>query len=42
MTTFVNGVYQNTGVTEQKEGYIGLQSEGNNIEFRNITITPLD
>jgi len=42
MTTFVNGVYQNTGVTEQKEGFIGLQSEGNNIEFRNVTVTPLD
>ena len=42
MTTFINGVYQNVGVTEQTEGHIGLQSEGNNIEFRNVTITPFD
>ena len=38
----INGQRQNkaTGVTIRK-GYIGLQSEGVPIIFRNITLTPL-
>lgn len=39
---FVNGVLMNkaTGVT-LKEGHIGLQSEGKDIEFRNVYLTRL-
>lgn len=40
ITVYINGVYQNTGTNKQKDGFIGLQSEGNDIEFRNVTITP--
>lgn len=40
ITVYINGVYQNTGTNKQKEGYIGLQSEGNKIQFRNVTVTP--
>jgi len=38
----VNGLYQNkaTGIGVRR-GYIGLQSEGSPIMFRNITLTPL-
>ena len=39
VTVFVNGIYQNTGTSKVKEGYIGLQSEGGPILFRNVTIT---
>ena len=35
-----DGVYQNTGTNKVKEGYIGLQSEGKEVQFRNVTITP--
>ena len=39
----VNGKVQNkaTGVEVEKKGYIGLQSEGSPIMFRNIVVTPL-
>lgn len=40
ITVYINGVYQNTGTNKQKDGFIGLQSEGDNIEFRNVTVTP--
>lgn len=40
ITVYINGVYQNTGTNKQKEGYIGLQSEGKEVQFRNVTITP--
>ena len=40
ITVFINGIYQNTGTNKIKEGYIGLQSEGKEIEFRNVTVTP--
>lgn len=40
ITVFVNGVYQNTGTNKNKSGHIGLQSEGKDIQFRNVTITP--
>lgn len=39
ITVYINGVYQNTGTNSVKEGYIGLQSEGGPVEFRNVTIT---
>jgi hypothetical protein len=36
ITIFINGVYQNTGTNKVKSGHIGLQSEGKDIEFRNV------
>lgn len=39
ITVYINGVYQNTGTNAVKEGFIGLQSEGGPVEFRNVTIT---
>jgi hypothetical protein len=36
ITVFINGVYQNTGNNSVKSGHIGLQSEGKDIEFRNV------
>lgn len=43
ITVYVNGVFQNraTGISAVK-GYICLQSEGKDIEFRNILITKLN
>jgi hypothetical protein len=38
---FVNDVLQNEGTSPVKEGYIGLQSEGKQVQFQNVTITPL-
>ena len=40
ITVYINGVYQNTGTNKVKEGYIGLQSEGKEVQFRNVTVTP--
>ncbi|MDR2683301.1 MAG: DUF1080 domain-containing protein [Dysgonamonadaceae bacterium] len=39
VTVYINDVLQNTGTSSVKEGYIGLQSEGKSIAFRNITVT---
>lgn len=39
ITVYINGVYQNTGTNRVKEGFIGLQSEGKDVQFRNVTIT---
>ncbi len=42
ITLTVNGILQNTATnTSLTSGAISLQSEGSPIEFRNITITPL-
>lgn len=41
ITVFINGVYQNTGTNKVKEGHIGLQSEGKDVEFRTVTLTRL-
>ncbi|MDR1601758.1 MAG: DUF1080 domain-containing protein [Tannerella sp.] len=38
-TVYINGVLQNTGTDKVKKGHIGLQSEGEKIQFRNITLT---
>ena len=38
ITVFINGAYQNTGNNLVKSGHIGLQSEGKDIEFRNISL----
>jgi hypothetical protein len=35
---YINGVYQNTGTNKVKTGHIGLQSEGKDIQFRNVQI----
>ncbi|MDR2765775.1 MAG: DUF1080 domain-containing protein [Tannerella sp.] len=40
ITVYINGVLQNVGTCPVKEGYIGLQSEGKKIAFRNVTVTP--
>ncbi|MDR2969696.1 MAG: DUF1080 domain-containing protein [Tannerellaceae bacterium] len=39
ITVFINGVYKNTGTNKVKSGHIGLQSEGKDILFRNVTVT---
>ena len=39
ITVYINGLYQNTGTNKVKEGHIGLQSEGKEVEFRNVTLT---
>lgn len=39
ITVYINGVYQNTGTCDVKEGHIGLQSEGKDVEFRNVTLS---
>ncbi|MDR1880868.1 MAG: DUF1080 domain-containing protein [Tannerellaceae bacterium] len=39
IVVYINGVYQNTGTNSVKNGHIGLQSEGKEIQFRNVTIT---
>lgn len=39
ITVFINGVYQNTGTNKVKTGHIGLQSEGKDVQFRNVVLT---
>ncbi|MDR0430679.1 MAG: DUF1080 domain-containing protein [Tannerellaceae bacterium] len=41
ITVYINGVYQNTGTNKVKTGHIGLQSEGKDIQFRNVTLTSI-
>lgn len=42
ITVFINGVLQNKGTKSlHKKGYIALQSEGKDIQFRNVRLTPL-
>ena len=41
ITIYINGVYQNKGTNKVKEGNIGLQSEGTDVQFKNVTLTPL-
>jgi hypothetical protein len=36
ITVYVNGVFQNMGTNTVQSGYIGLQSEGGPLEFRNV------
>lgn len=40
ITVYINGVLQNMGNNPVKEGHIGLQSEGKEVQFRNVTLTP--
>lgn len=37
---YINGVFQNSGNNPSKEGYIGLQSEGKAVQFRNVYVAP--
>ncbi|MDR1675932.1 MAG: DUF1080 domain-containing protein, partial [Tannerella sp.] len=39
ITVYINGVLRNTGTSPVREGYIGLQSEGSKIAFRNMTVS---
>ena len=39
ITVYINGVLQNQGTNRVKEGYIGLQSEGGPIQFKNLKLT---
>ncbi|WP_029903883.1 DUF1080 domain-containing protein [Prevotella sp. 10(H)] len=41
ITVYINGVFQNKGTDKVKEGHIGLQSEGKDVQFRNVLLTPL-
>ena len=38
ITTYINDVLQNRATNRVKEGHIGLQSEGKEIQFRNLTV----
>ncbi len=42
MTIYINNILQNIGTNPNKEGAIGLQSEGGDIEFRNVTVTSIE
>ena len=39
VTVYINNVLQNVGTSAVKEGHIGLQSEGKEIQFRNLVIS---
>ena len=41
ITVYINGVLQNQGTNKVKEGYIGLQSEGGPVQFRNLKLTKM-
>ena len=41
ITVYINGELQNIGTNKVKEGYIALQSEGNDVEFRTVVLTRL-
>ena len=42
ITVYINGVFQNKGTKSlHKTGHIALQSEGKDIQFRNVRLTPL-
>lgn len=36
INVYINGLHQNKGTNRVKSGYIGLQSEGGAVEFRNV------
>ena len=43
ITVFINGVLQNRGTNSlHKTGHVALQSEGGDIQFRNVRLTPLN
>ena len=43
ISIYINGVFQNMGTNSlHKSGHIGLQSEGKDIQFRNVRLTPFE
>ncbi len=36
---YINGILQNRATSDVKEGYIGLQSEGGEVQFRHVAVT---
>ncbi|MDR2424100.1 MAG: DUF1080 domain-containing protein [Prevotellaceae bacterium] len=42
ITIFINGEYQNRATSRIQSGHIGLQSEGKEIQFKNVSIVSLD
>ena len=43
ITVFINGLLQNKGTKSlHKTGHIALQSEGKDIQFRNVRLTPMN
>jgi hypothetical protein len=43
ITIYINGVLQNKGTNSlHKTGHIALQSEGKDIQFRNVRLTPIE
>jgi hypothetical protein len=40
ISVLVNDVLQNEATSKVKEGHIGLQSEGKEVQFRNLTLRP--
>jgi len=42
ITVFINGILQNTGTkSPHATGHVALQSEGKDIQFRNVRLTPI-
>ena len=41
ISVFVNGVLQNEATSKVKTGHIGLQSEGKEVQFRNLVLTEI-
>ncbi|MDR1779425.1 MAG: DUF1080 domain-containing protein [Tannerella sp.] len=39
ITVYINDLLQNVGTNKVQKGYIGLQSEGKTVQFRNVTFT---
>lgn len=39
ITVYINEVLQNSATSQVREGHIGLQSEGKEIQFRNLVLT---
>jgi hypothetical protein len=39
ITVYINGTLQNKATNKVKEGYIGLQSEGGPLQFRDVKVT---
>ena len=40
ITVYINDLFQNVATNRVKEGHIGLQSEGKQIKFRNVSLIP--
>jgi len=42
ISVYINDVLQNRATSKVKEGHIGLQSEGKEIQFRNVVLVEND